>query len=252
MAELKRPRISVQIDGRDYAPSVQSFIVSADLREPAVTVELAVEDLLKTKGSQIRRGMPLKILWGYSSDAMIELFLGVVRDVDGSRNPLTIKGIDYNTILAAKRITATYQDESAEGNIRAVLADTGLTVDAAESGVIIDRLPLFNVTLREAVDTVTAMVRKQTGEAWFDFIRDGVLHWGPPDYDQQPVFSFQTGVDVLAFRKSSAGLSTLDTMLVPVRIADVVTVDDQRHFAYIAIYRWRDGGRTTLGLERCP
>lgn len=252
MADLQRPHISVLIDGKEYAPSVQSFTLVADLREPAVTVELAIEDLLKSKGSQIKRGMPLKISWGYRPDGMFELFRGVVRDVDGARSPLQVKGIDYNTILAAKRITATYQDETAEGIIRAVLAGSGLTVDAAESGVVIDRLPLFNITLREAVDTLTAMVRKQTGDRWYDYIRDGVLHWGKPDYDQQPVHAFRTGVDVLAFRRSEAGLSTLTTLIVPVQTAQIVTVDGERFHVIRAEYRWRDGGRTVLGLEKCP
>jgi len=249
MADLQRPRISILIDGKDYASSVQSFTVVADLREPAVTVELAVEDLLKKKGSQIKRGMPLKISWGYSPDGMFELFRGVVRDLDGARSPLQVKGIDYNTILAAKRITATYQDESAEGIIRVVLADTGLTVDAAESGVTIDRLPLFNVTLREAVDTVTALVRKQTGETWYDYIRDVVLHWGPPDNKQLPVHDFRTGVDVLVFRRSEAGLSSLTSLIFPVQTAQIVTVDGNRFHVVRAEYRWRDGGRTVLGLE---
>lgn len=249
MADLQRPRISVLIDGKDYAPSVQSFTVVADLREPAVTVDLAIEDLLKTKGSQIKRSIPLKLFWGYSTDAMIELFRGVVRDVNGGRNPLQIRGIDYNTILAAKRITATYQDETADGIIRAILAESGLTADAAESGVVIDRLPFFNVTLREAVDTVTAMVRKQTGESWYDYIREGVLNWGPPDYDQQPVHAFRTGVDVLAFRRSEAGLSSLTSLIVPVQTAQIITADGERFHVVRAEYRWRDGGRTILGLE---
>jgi len=252
MADLQRPRISVLIEGSDFAPSVQSFTVVADLREPAVTVDLAIEDLLKAKGPQIKRGMPLKVFWGYSTDAMIELFRGVVRDVDGARSPLQVKGIDYNAILAAKRITATYQDETAEGIIRAILAELGLMVDAVESGMVIDRLPFFNVTLREAVGTVTAMVRKQSGESWYDHIRNGVLHWGPPDYDQQPVHAFRTGVDVLAFRRSEAGLSTLTSLIVPVQTAQIVTVDGDRFHVIRSEYRWCDGGRTILGLEDCP
>lgn len=252
MADLQRPRISVLIDGNEYATSIQSFAVVADLRERAVTVELAIEDLLKAKGSQIRRGMPLKVLWEYSSDAMTELFCGVVRDVDGARSPLRVKGIDYNTILAAKRITATYQDETAEGIIRAILAESSLAVDAAESGVVIDRLPLFNVTLREAVDTVTGMVSKQTVESWYDYIRDGVFHWGTPDYDQQPVHAFRTGADVLAFRKSEAVQRSLISLIVPVQTAQVVTVDSDSFHVVRAEYRWRDGGRTVLGLEQCP
>lgn len=251
MADLQRPRISVLIDGNEYAPSVQSFTVVADLREPAVTVELAIEDLLKTKGSRIRRGLSLKISWGYSAEAMIELFRGVVRDVDGARSPLQVNGIDYNTILSAKRITATFQDESARGTLQGIIADSGLKLHAEEPGIEIDRLPLFNVTLREAVDTVTAMVRRQTGESWYDYIRDGVLYWGQPDYNQQPVHAFQTGVDVLAFHKSEAGLATLTSLIVPVQTAQIVTVNGDSFHVIRTEYHWHDGGRTVLGLEVC-
>jgi len=252
MAEMKRPRISVLIGGIEYASSVQSFTVTADLREPAVTCELLFEDLLRTRVGQIQRALPLTFAWGYDGESMQRVFQGVVRDVDDGRNPLRVQGIDFNTLLAAKRITATYQDESAEGILRAVLANTGLSVQAESSGVQIDRLPLFNVTLRDAMDTLTAMVRKQTGQPWYDFIRDGVFHWGPPNYSQDPAHAFRTGVDVLAFRKASAGLSALETLIVPVNTADVVTVDGFGYFVIRAEYRWLDGGRMVLGLEACP
>lgn len=248
---MQRPAIEVLTGDRNFSSRTLAFEVLSDLQATADTATVRLEDLLSEISGTIHRGDPITLGWGTNSSNKFEIFAGVVRDVDSSRDPLILRCIDYNTILASRRVSITFQDETAEGIVQALLADTGLTVEAEDSGIEFERLPLFNVTLREAIDSISNSVRRKTGVQWYDYIREGVFHWGQADHEQDPVHSFRSGVDVIRFDRSIKGFSTLASLIVPVRHSETVLVDGEKYFVMNAQYRWQDGGRTTLGLEKC-
>ena len=123
----------------------------------------------------------------------------------------------------------------------------GLEVEDCE--LEIDRLPFFDRTVREAIDAVADLVRRETGEEYFDYIRDGVFHWGRKDYEQPPVHSFRTGADIIRSERLGDGLSFLETLVTPVRHSEVIDVDGERCFVVKIEYLWRDGGRTRIWYE---
>jgi len=249
-AAFLNPVVEVGLAGRAVGRIVALLEVSSDRRGPADACLLRVTDPKGELGRSLMRGYPLRIAWGYAGESLTEIFRGVVRETDAC-DPLTIRGIDYNAVLNAKRVTMTFEDETATGLVRALLAGTGLGLEVEECDVVIDRLPLFNRTLREAIESVTNIIRRESGEQFGNYIREGTFHWGKKRIEGKPVHDFRSGVNVIGLEKSPDGLTILRTLVVPVRHSDVVTIDNDRFFVLSVEYAWRNGGRTTLWCEPC-
>jgi len=249
-AVFLNPVIEVVLAGQAVGRLVASFEVASDRRGPADIGLLKVADLKSELGQLVKRGAPLRIAWGYAGESLTEIFRGVVREV-GNGDPLVVRGIDYKTVLNSWRVTMTFEDETASGVVRALLAGTGLNLEIDECEMTIDRLPLFDQTLREAIETVTDIVRCETGVEFGDYIREGIFHWGKKRIEGKSVHEFRSGVDVIGLEKSPDGLTILRTMVVPVRHSEVVTIDNDRFFVLSADYAWRNGGRTSLWCEPC-
>lgn len=249
------PVIDVTLSGKGVGPLTARFGVTSDLRGKANTCVLMVADKANELEKTVKRGDPLVIRWGYAGEELAEIFRGVVRrpapakagvGVDGR---MVVLGIDYNTILNSKRIRVTFEDETAAGMIRALTADTGLGLEVEECGLEIDRLPFFDRTLREGVDAVTDLVRREAGEEYFDYIRDGVFHWGRKDYEQAPVHSFKSGADIIQLERLGDGLSFIETLVTPVHHSEVIEVDGERCFVVKTAHLWESGGRTRIWFE---
>lgn len=249
-APYLNPVAEVVLSGYAVARLVASIEVVSDRRRAADTCLLTIADGKGELRRLVKRGDPLRISWGYAGESLTEIFRGVVREADAS-GPLVIRGIDFNAILNARRVTMTYDDETASGIVKALLAGTGLGAEIEDCETVIDRLPLFNRTLREGIEAVTDIVRRETGELFGDFIREGIFHWGRKKIDGKPVHEFRSGIDIIGLEKSPDGFTILRTMVVPVRHSEVVTVDDARFYVMRADYAWRNGGRTTLWCEVC-
>ena len=250
LAPYLNPVIDVVLAGRQVGRLVARLGVSSDLCGKADTCVLLVADGKGELERAVKRSDPLVVRWGYAGDDLTEIFRGVVREA-GLSDPLVIRGIDHNAILNARRVTMTFEDETASGVVRALLAGTGLGLAIEECDLEIDRLPLFNRTLREGIEAVTEFVRLQTGEEFGDYIREGVFHWGRKRVDGEPVHAFRSGVDIISLERSPDGLTILRTIVVPVRHSEVVTIDGDRFIILRADYTWRGGGRTTLACETC-
>ena len=210
-----KPLINVLVKGIDYSLFTAEFSVISDLRGKADTCRITLEDQGGTRGEAIAKGDSIMIKWGYEGGELSEIFRGVVLDSNHS-DPLEIRGIDYNTILNATRIIQTYQDDTVSGIMKLILNGSGLESEIEDCEATVERIPFFNRTLRECIDSLTAIADRETGEEHFDYIREGVFHWGKKDLEQEPVTAFTTGVNIIDFQLNEDGLSELLTMLTPV------------------------------------
>ena len=245
-----KPLINVLVNGVDYSLFIAEFSALSDLRGKADTCQIILEDHEGTRGEVITQGDSLVIKWGYEGGGLTVIFQGVVLDSNHS-DPLTIRGIDYNTVLNATKILMTYQDDNVSGIMKAVMRNTGLVLEIADSEVLVDRIPFFNCTVRECIDSLTGIVNRETGDEYFDYIRDGVFHWGQKDLGQEPVEVFTTGVNIIDFQLNEEELSELFTMISPVQHSQVIQIDGVNYFVEKMEYIWHDGGRTRMGVHPC-
>ena len=165
-------------------------------------------------------------------------------------DPLMIRGIDYNTVLNAIKILMTYQDDTVSGIMKAIIGNTGLALEIEDCEAVIDRIPFFNRTVRECVDSFTEIANRETGEEHFDYIREGVFHWGQKDLGQEPAAVFSTGVNIIDFQLNEEGLSELFTMISPVQHSQVIQINGVNYFVEKVEYTWKNGGRTRMGVTK--
>jgi hypothetical protein len=245
-----KPVINVLINGVDYSHFTAGFSALSDLRGKADTSRISLEDQEGMRGEAIAKGNPLALKWGYEGGALSEIFRGVALDSNHS-DPLDIRGIDYSTILNATRIIQTYQEDTVSGIMKAILNGSGLDLEIEDCEVVIDRIPFFNRTLRECLDSLTAIADRETGEEHFDYIREGVCHWGKKDLQQAPSVFFTTGINIIDFQLNEDGLSELLTMISPVQHSQVIQIDGENYFVEKVEYNWNAGGRTRMGAHPC-
>ena len=242
------PVIDVTLAGTPVAPVVSSFCVTSSLLEKADTVVLEIADYRGFLTGSVKRGDPLIIKWGYAGDELVEIFRGVVRSV-GKDDPVVIRGIDYNAVINNKRIQMTFEDETASGIIRAVMAGTGLGLEVEECGMEIDRLPFFDRTVRECVDAVAELVRKESGEQYYNYIREGIFHWGKKDVSVQVPFAFRLAYNIIRQEVCPDGVEFLETLVTPIRHSEIIEVDGEKMFVVKVEYLWESGGRTRIWYE---
>jgi hypothetical protein len=242
------PVIDVTLSVTPVATIVARFEVTSTLLEKAETVVLELVDYNRIITGSIKRGDQLVIKWGYVGQELVEIFRGVVRSV-GKDDPVVIRGIDYNAILNSKRIQMTFEDETASGIIRAVMAGTGLGLEVEECAVEIDRLPFFDRTVRECVDAVSELVRKETGEQYYDYIREGNFHWGKKDTSGEVQCTFRLGYNIIQQEVCPDGIEFLETLVTPVRHSTMIEVDGEKMFVLKVEYIWEEGGRTRIWYE---
>ncbi len=234
------PVIDVKINGQLLSVFTSRFEVTSDLNGKADTCVVQVAGY----AGKFSRGDSIVIKWGYAGEDLTEIFRGVVMGVSHN-DPVVITGIDYNCVLNSKRLNMTFEDDAASGIIRSLLANSGLKLAVEDCPFEIERLPFFSLTIRECVDKVTDIVRRETGEQFYDYIREGVFHWGPKDLSQSPVHSFETGMSIIR-TEQYGNLTMLETMVVPVHHSDVIQVDGENRFIVKVEYLWDSGGRTKL------
>ena len=244
-----KPVIKVSVNGVEQSLATAQFSVDSDLRGKAESCLITLEDQDGSRGDSFVQGNGLEIQWGYEGGSLTRIFQGLVLDSNRS-NPLIVRGIDYNTILNAIRIKQTYQDDTVSGIMKAFMIWSGLELEIEDCEVEIDRIPFFNCTLRECIDSLTAIAKRETGDEHFDYIRDGVFHWGRKDLGQAPLAVFTTGVNIIDFQLNEDGLSELLTMISPVQHSQVIQIDGADYFVEKVEYIWKNGGRTRMGVDK--
>ncbi len=246
---LASPVIEVTLSGLFVSSIVASFEVNSDLLEKADTCILKLADYDRLFTGAVKRGDSLIIKWGYSGEPLVEIFRGVVRSI-GVDDPVVLRGIDYNTILNSKRVQMTFEDETASGIIRALMKCTGLGLDVEDCNIEIDRLPFFNRTVRDCVDAVSEFVRRETGEQYYDYIRDGVFHWDKKNKSAEARSAFRMGVNIIRQDTIADGLSSLETLVTTVKHNEIIEVENELQFVTKVEYIWEGGGRTRIWWER--
>ena len=242
------PVVDVTLAGTPVGRIVSGFTVVSSLEEKADTCVLKLADYGRFLTESVKRGDQLLIKWGYVGEELFDIFRGVVRSV-GVDDQVVIRGIDYNTILNDKRIQMTFEDETASGIVKALMAGTGLGLDVEECELVIDRLPLFNRTLRESIDAVTEFVKRESGEACFDYIRNGIFHWGRKDYSRDVKQAFRMGVNIIRQEICAGGLGFMETLVSSVKHSEIIEVEGERQFVVKVEYLWQEGGRTRVWYE---
>ena len=243
-----KPIIKVSINGLEQSLAVARLSVDSGLRNKADSCRITLEDHDGSRRNSFVKGNGMEIFWGYEGGSLTRIFQGVVLD-SNHRNPLEIQGIDYNAILNAVRIKQTYQDDTVSGILKAVMIWSGMELEIEDCDVTIERIPFFNCTLRECIDSLTSIASRELGDEHFDYIRDGVFHWGMKDMDQAPVAVFTTGVNIIDFQLNEEGLSELLTMISPVQHSQVIQIYGANYFVEKVEYIWNNGGRTRLGVN---
>jgi len=242
------PVVQVTVAGREIGANVSRFGVVSDLREKADTCVVMVADQNRSLAESIKRGDLLAIGWGYAGEELTEIFRGVVREV-GSAGQTVIRGIDWNVLLNSLRANATFQDDTISGIVKAIIADASLKVEIEECDVTPELFPGFGRTIRECLDELSQLAGREKGEEYFDYIRDGVFHWGQKKKDAAAVRSFQTGVDIIRTEPSGGGLLFLETMVTGIQHSQVIEVDGERRYVLRSEYLWDSGGRTRIWSE---
>jgi len=242
------PEVNVTLAGTPVGRIVFGLTVTSSLEEQADTCVLKLADYCRFLNGSVKRGDPLIIKWGYAGEELMEIFRGVVRSV-GIDDPIIIRGIDYNTILNNKRIQMTFEGETASGIVKAVMADSGLQLDIEECDIIIDRLPLFNRTLREAIDAITEIVRRESDEQYYDYIREGVFYWRRKVLKGDAKLAFRMGVNIIRQEILADGLGFIETLVSPVKHSEIIEVEGERQFVVKVEYLWDAGGRTRIWYE---
>jgi len=242
------PVIDVTLAGIPVGSIAARFSVASSLLEKADTCVLELADFRRFHTESVKRGDPLIIKWGYAEEGLTEIFRGVVRSV-GMDDPVIIRGIDYNAILNSNRVQMTFEDETASGIIRAVMANTGLGLDVEDCQLEINRLPFFDRTVRECVDAVSELVWKETGEEFLDYIREGIFHWIKKKISGGAQCAFRMGVNIIRHDVSSDELSFLETLVTPCRHSEIIEVESERQIVVKVEYLWEGGGRTKIWYE---
>ena len=242
------PEVNVTLGGTQVGRIVSGFTVTSNLEEKADTCVLKLADYGRFLTGSANRGDSLIIKWGYADEELTEIFRGVVRSI-GVDDPVVIRGIDYNAILNNKRIQMTFEDETVSEIIKAAMTDSGLQLEIEDCDIVIDRLPLFNLTLREAVDAVTEIVRKESDQNYYDYIREGTFHWCTKRLDGEAQCAFRMGVNIIRQEILADGLGVIETLVSPVKHSEIIEVEDERQFVVKVEYLWDAGGRTRIWYE---
>lgn len=201
------------------------------------------------------KGDPLEIAWGYAGYDLDVIFKGTVDDVSRDGQVL-LKGIDAASTLLRTRITKTYVRQTAAAIVKDLAGGIGLdTSGVADASDVLDRLPLFEQTVVEAL----RIIGRRLGldhELWVD--TDGLCHWKTRSYDQEPVAGYTHGVDILDFERAASRATLLTTgCALPHSVVVEVNGTEGGPAAWFveSVHHFRrpgKGSRTEFTLEACP
>jgi hypothetical protein len=237
------PEIEVAIGDRSRLGTVRRMEIVAARGEPLATAFLELSNVRFEWQEGAADGDPLVIRWGYRGQELTPLFDGTVQRAH-LRETLSVWGLCRARVLMDTRVTRTYQDEAADAVARHLLAGCDFaSQDIAACGVTIDKLPLRDNTLVEALGFLGRRLGPEHA-AWAD--PTGGFHWAPPDWTT-PVTTFTEGEDVLELRSLPGGGLHLTVMGAPIwhsTIIDLVYRDRSTTRAFVERVRHRvgDGG----------
>lgn len=244
----RTPVTSVKYKDLELGDAVSEFEVTSFRRGAGDTAWLKIPNASGFDGEFFERGAPVLIQWGLdSTDNLLTIFEGVVREVKELNQAFRVELVDYMTLLHAKQITTTIEDENTEAIIRQLVNDTGLAFDLETSGLELKKFPLFNRTLFEALTHLAERVKFELGKTMLFWIRNRTLYWQTPKPPADPIASFVTGLNIVKQGSSKLqGYSWLLSGVVPVRHGDTIEVDGTPVVVERIYYKWSRGGRSKI------
>ncbi len=218
------PEIEVTLGEQTRLGSVRTMEVAAACNQPVATAYLDLSNVRFEWQDGAKDGDALVLKWGWRGQELAPLFDGTV--LRGHlRETLQVWGLCRGRALADTRITRTYQDEDATAIIQHLVGDCGFeTQDVESCSALIDKLPLHDNTLVEAISFLNRRL-----DLKHNFYCDprGGFHWRPQDTAQEPIFTFTHGQDVIAWKALPGGRFLLTVMGTPVWHSQVVAVVDR-------------------------
>ncbi|GEM_PF-3151471 len=232
------PEIEVTLAGHTELASVSRMEVTAARGHPIATVDLELSNVRfewTDIAEELKTVCPLVIRWGYREAELFTLFDGTVKQSQ-LRETFKVVGMCRGRALADTRRTCTYQEETADAVVHHLVADLGFSsLDIAPCDLVIDKLPLLNNTVVEAL----AWLGRRLGldhAFWAD--SEGGFHWGPADELQESETLFTHGEDVLSWQQLPGNRRLLTVMGTTLWHSQVIEVGD------------RDGTTTRYFIEQ--
>ena len=242
------PVSSVKYNDLEIGDAVSGFEVTSFRRSSGDTAWLKIPISSGLDGEFFKRGAPVAIQWGFDSkDDLLKIFDGVVREVKELDQAIRVELVDYMTLLHAKQITMTIEDENTEAIIRQLTSGLGLQYDLESSGLCLQKFPVFNRTVFEAITHLSERVKFELGKTMLYWVRDRTLYWHTAKLATEAVASFVTGININNHGSSKLqGYSWLTSGIVPVLHGDTIDVDGELVVVERVYYKWSRGGRSKM------
>ena len=253
MTELQlNPVFEVLWNGQRVGPAVARFTVESGRSGSADLAVLLFQDPEGAVVPRLSRGHRLQIRWGYQDDTELTLvFDGVIRKVTPKGLQTEVECLDYQCVLAAKRITQTWEHATCAEIAGDMLSGTGLSLHATGLDVELDRFPVHDQTVSQALHQLQQWMRQNTGVDRAYYVRAGLLVFEPAVETQVPAFTFVTGENIIDHRPGKLNLTALTTIAVPVYHSQTVLIDGSLYYVEGTAYHWTTGGRTVLQVRAC-
>ncbi|MDK9699965.1 MAG: hypothetical protein OEM52_07470 [bacterium] len=244
----RTPVTSVKYKDLEIGDAVSVFEVTSFRRGTGDTAWLRIPIATGFDGEFFERGAPVIIQWGLDSEEnLLPIFDGVVREVKELDQAIRVELVDYMTLLHAKQITTTIEDENTEAIICQLTRGLGLQHDLEASGLELKKFPVFNRTVFEAMTHLAERVKFELGKTMLFWIRNRTLYWQSPKQPAEPVVSFVTGLNINNRGSSKLqGYSWLTTGIAPVLHGDTIEVDGDAVVAERVYYKWSRGCRSKI------
>jgi len=248
------PEIEVTIGEETRLASVQQMEVVAARSQPVASVYLELSNVRFEWEEGAADGDPLVLRWGYRGQELQPLFDGTVLRTH-LRETVKVWGLCRARALADTRITRTYQDEAAGAVVNHLVAALGFSsLDVAPCDLVIDKLPLRNSTV---VQALTFLNRRLELDRAFYSDAIGGFHWAERDSTQEPIHTFANGEDILDLQSLPDNRHLLTVMGTPVWHSQAIAMVDAagseaRHFVEQVRHTGGIGGtgiRSHLWLE---
>lgn len=244
----RSPIMAVSYKDLTIGDAVSEFEVTSFRRSSGDTAWLKIPLASGLDSEFFKRGAPVTIQWGLDSESNLQLiFEGVVREVIELEGAIRVELVDCMTLLHAKQITTTIEDENTEAIIRQLTSGLGLQYDLEASGLNLQKFPVFNRTVFEAITHLAERVKFELGKTMLFWVRNKTLFWQTAKVPGEPVAAFVTGINISNHGSSKRqGYSWLKTGIVPVLHTDTIEFDGTPVVVERIYYKWQRGGRSKI------
>ncbi len=241
---MQYPNIKVTANNQDISSVVMRFEYSSGLYGGIDSVILLFRDIENVIAPSLSAGQTIIIQWGYDEN-YDDLFEGVITNIHTDREDVLIKALDYSVGFNSSFISQTFIEETASNILSSILIDSGLTLEIEQSDFTYKVFPIFNESAFSVLQKVTKDISDHTAVPQIFYTRGKSFIWKALDTSISPVMEFTTGDNIIEWVEGRC----LTTLIVPVFIGDVVTINESDFLVESASYRWETGGRTVLGVS---